>query len=184
MGADIDLDGAVYVLAGVRTEELTAAQASAFRRACKRHFENINKSKGLDVLLREALAEIGLSVKDLTTHQLAKIRTACGIYRYLADALNNKTIALEDLEEAFGAGEDPEPGDQDASEEALGDVLVEVSNPRVEVQITTTGVMIRPKTGEQRLWLSAADAKFLASVVNHGEELLAGMPEGLTYFPH
>jgi hypothetical protein len=58
-----------------------------------------------------------------------------------------------------------------------------VSNPRVEVQITTTGVAIRPKTEEQRLWLSAADAKFLASVMNHGEELLAGMLEGLTYSP-
>ncbi|WP_315118582.1 hypothetical protein [Corynebacterium matruchotii] len=173
MGADIDLDGAVYVLVGVRAEDLTAAQASAFRRACKHHFENINKSKGLDALLREALAELGLSVKDLTTRQLAKVRTACGIYRYLADALNNKTIALEDLEEAFGAGEDPEPEGQGASEESLGDVLVEVSNPRVEVQITTTGVMIRPKTGEKRLWLSTADAKFLAAVVNNRPGLVS-----------
>lgn len=173
MGADIDLDGAVYVLVGVRAEGLTAAQASAFRRACKRHFENINKSKGLDALLREALAELGLSVKDLTTRQLAKVRTACGIYRYLADALNNKTIALEDLEEAFGAGEAPEPEGQGASAESLGDVLVEVSNPRVEVQITTTGVMIRPKTEEQRLWLSTADAKFLAAVVNNRPGLVS-----------
>lgn len=173
MGADIDLDGAVYVLAGVSPAGFTADEADAFRRACKRHFENINKSKGLDALLREALAELGLSVKDLTTRQLAKVRTACGIYRYLADALNNKTIALEDLEEAFGAGEDPEPQGQGASTESLGDVLVEVSNPRVEVQITTTGVMIRPKTGEQRLWLSTADAKFLAAVVNNRPGLVS-----------
>ena len=175
MSADIDLEGAVYVLAGVRTEELTAAQASAFRRACKRHFENINKSKGLDVLLREALAEIGLSVKDLTTRQLAKVRTACGIYRYVADVLNDKTINLDDLKEAAGGKEDSESEGQSesASEESLGDVLVEVSNPRVEVQITTTGVAIRPKTGEQRLWLSTADAKFLASVVNNRAGLVS-----------
>ena len=67
----------------------------------------------------------------------------------------------------------PEKTPKDASEESLGDVLVEVSNPRVEVQITTTGVMIRPKTEEQRLWLSTADAKFLATVVNNRPGLVS-----------
>jgi len=41
------------------------------------------------------------------------------------------------------------------------------------VQITTTGVMIRPQTGEQRLWLSTADAKFLATVVNNRPGLVS-----------
>lgn len=178
MGADIDLDGAVYVLVGVSPAGLTADEADAFREACGRDFVKNKSAKdpegqGLDALVKETLAGLQLSEKDLDERQLANVRTVCGVYRYLVGVLTAKGgTASEDSAE-----------DQDASEEALGDVLVEVSNPRVEVQITTTGVMIRPKTGERRLWLSTADAKFLASVVNHGEELLAGMPEGLTYFP-
>ena len=178
MGADIDLDGAVYVLAGVSPAGFTADEADAFREACARDFVK-NKSaedpegQSLDALVKETLAGLQLSEKDLDERQLANVRTVCGAYRYLAGVLTSKG----------GTASEDSTGDQDASEESLGDVLVEVSNPRVEVQITTTGVAIRPKTEEQRLWLSAADAKFLASVMNHGEELLAGMLEGLTYSP-
>ncbi|EEG27375.1 hypothetical protein [Corynebacterium matruchotii] len=178
MGADIDLDGAVYVLAGVSPAGFTADEADAFREACARDFVK-NKSaedpegQSLDALVKETLAGLQLSEKDLDERQLANVRAVCGAYRYLAGVLTAKS----------GAASEGSSEDQGASEESLGDVLVEVSNPRVEVQITTTGVAIRPKTEEQRLWLSAADAKFLASVMNHGEELLAGMLEGLTYSP-
>ena len=178
MGADIDLEGAVYVLAGVSPAGLTADDADAFREACVHNFVK-NKSakdpedKVLDALVKETLAGLQLSEKDLDERQLANVRMVCSAYRYLAGVLTAKS----------GAASEGSSEDQGASEESLGDVLVEVSNPRVEVQITTTGVMIRPKTGEQRLWLSTADAKFLASVMNHGEELLAGMLEGLTYSP-
>lgn len=168
MGADIDLEGAVYVLAGVSPAGLTADKADAFREACGRDFVKNKSAKdpeeqGLDALVKETLAGLQLSEKDLDERQLANVRTVCGAYRYLAGILtSNDGKASEDSTEG-----------QDASEEALGDVLVEVSNPRVEVQITTTGVMIRPKTGEQRLWLSTADAKFLATVVNNRPGLVS-----------
>ena len=168
MGADIDLEGAVYVLMGSSPAGLTADEADTFREACVHDFVK-NKSakdpegKGLDALVKETLAGLQLSEKDLDERQLANVRTVCGAYRYLAGVLTSKG----------GTASEDSTGDQDASEESLGDVLVEVSNPRVEVQITTTGVMIRPKTGEQRLWLSTADAKFLASVVNNRAGLVS-----------
>ena len=163
MGEDIDLEGAVYVFAGVSPAGLTADEADAFREACARDFVK-NKSaedpegQGLDALVKETLARLQLSEKDLDERQLANVRAVCGAYRYFAGVLTAKN---------GGAASEGLAEDQDASEEALGDVLVEVSNPRVEVRITTTGVMIRPKTEERRLWLSTADAKFLATVVNN-----------------
>ena len=166
MGADIDLEGAVYVLAGVSPAGLTADEADAFREACARDFVK-NKSaedpedKGLDALVKETLAGLQLSEKDLDERQLANVRAVCGACRYLAGVLTAKN---------GGTASEGSTEDQGASEESLGDVLVEVSNPRVEVQITATSVAIRPKTEEQRLWLSTADAKFLASVVNNRAE--------------
>ena len=168
MGADIDLEGAVYVLVGASPAGLTADDADAFREACVHDFVK-NKSaedpegQSLDALVKETLVGLQLSEKDLDERQLANVRAVCGAYRYLAGVLTAK---------GGTASEDSAEG-QDASEDALGDVLVEVSNPRVEVQITTTGVAIRPKTGEQRLWLSTADAKFLASVVNNRAGLVS-----------
>ena len=177
MGENIDLEKEMRFLVGL-TEELAPVKVSAFRDACVRAVKSKSgkdEDKSLDVLARDALAELGLSVRDLTKQQLASVRAACGIYRYVADVLNDKTINLDDLKEAAGGKEDSESEGQSesASEESLGDVLVEVSNPRVEVQITTTGVAIRPKTEEQRLWLSTADAKFLASVVNNRAGLVS-----------
>lgn len=169
MGADIDLDGAVYVLVGASPAGLTADDADAFREACVHNFVK-NKSakdpedKGLDALVKETLAGLQLSEKDLDERQLANVRAVCGAYRYLAGVLTAKN---------GGTASEGPAEDQGASEESLGDVLVEVSNPRVEVQITTTGVAIRPKTEEQRLWLSTADAKFLASVVNNRAGLVS-----------
>nr|DAF94654.1 MAG TPA: hypothetical protein [Siphoviridae sp. ctvph17] len=54
-----------------------------------------------------------------------------------------------------------------------GAMAKKIGVSRLEVQITTTGVMIRPQTGEQRLWLSTADAKFLATVVNNRPGLVS-----------
>ena len=178
MGEDIDLEKEMRFLVGL-TEESAPVKVSAFRDACVRAVKSKSgkdEDKSLDVLARDALAELGLSVRDLTKQQLASVRAACGIYRYVADVLNDKTINLDDLKEAAGGKEDSESESQSesASEESLGDVLVEVSNPRVEVQITATGVMIRPKTEEQRLWLSTVDAKFMASVVNNRAGLVSG----------
>lgn len=170
MGEDIDLEGAVYVLAGVSPAGFTADEADAFREACARDFVK-NKSaedpedKGLDALVKETLAGLQLSEKDLDERQLANVRAVCGACRYLAGVLTAKN---------GGTASEGSTEDQGASEESLGDVLVEVSNPRVEVQITATGVMIRPKTEEQRLWLSTVDAKFMASVVNNRAGLVSG----------
>lgn len=169
MGEDIDLEGAVYVLAAMSSAGFTADEVDAFREACARDF--VNKSaedpegQGLDALVKETLAGLQLSEKDLDERQLANVRAVCGACRYLAGVLTAKN---------GGTASEGSTEDQGASEESLGDVLVEVSNPRVEVQITATGVMIRPKTEEQRLWLSTVDAKFMASVVNNRAGLVSG----------
>ena len=61
MGADIDLEGAVYVLVGSSPAGLTADEADAFREACAQDFVKNKSAKdpesqGLDALVQETLA--------------------------------------------------------------------------------------------------------------------------------
>ena len=84
MGADIDLEGAVYVLVGASPAGLTADDADAFREACVHNFVK-NKSakdpedKGLDALVKETSAGNSWRGRPLPGAEASYPRKRCSI---------------------------------------------------------------------------------------------------------